>query len=149
VPCIEPPNTTFGARIARYADPDGTQISVGEERPASPVVHWQILSRDPERAAGFYREVLGWRVAATDALGQRAVDTGSARGISGGIWPCPPEGHGFAQLFVAVSDVEATVRAVQAHGGRVIIPPQRLPDGSQVAIVADAEGIPFGITRFG
>ncbi len=34
VPCVEEPKTTFGARIAQYADPDGLVISVSEERPS-------------------------------------------------------------------------------------------------------------------
>ncbi len=32
VPCIEPPKSQFGTRIAQYADPDGLAFSVGEER---------------------------------------------------------------------------------------------------------------------
>lgn len=27
-----------------------------------PVVQWQILAKDPERASAFYTEVFGWRV---------------------------------------------------------------------------------------
>jgi hypothetical protein len=32
VRCIQEPTSVFGARVARYADPDGLVISVGEER---------------------------------------------------------------------------------------------------------------------
>ena len=30
VRCVQPPMSTFGARLAQYADPDGLTISVGE-----------------------------------------------------------------------------------------------------------------------
>jgi catechol 2,3-dioxygenase-like lactoylglutathione lyase family enzyme len=32
VPCLQPPEVVFGARVAQYTDPDGLVISVGEER---------------------------------------------------------------------------------------------------------------------
>ena len=32
VPCLQPPQEIFGARIAQYVDPDGLGISVSEER---------------------------------------------------------------------------------------------------------------------
>ncbi len=32
VPCIQEPQTVFGARLAQYSDPDGLSISVGEHR---------------------------------------------------------------------------------------------------------------------
>jgi lactoylglutathione lyase len=34
VPCVQEPKEIAGARIARYRDPDGLEISVGEDRPA-------------------------------------------------------------------------------------------------------------------
>lgn len=35
VPCVQPPKSLFGARIAQYRDPDGLVISVSEERGAA------------------------------------------------------------------------------------------------------------------
>ena len=32
VPCLQPPKTVFGSRVAQYVDPDGLTISVGEAR---------------------------------------------------------------------------------------------------------------------
>ncbi|MEP0847309.1 MAG: hypothetical protein HRF50_10885 [Phycisphaerae bacterium] len=32
VPCLQPPEEVFGARVAQYADPDGPPFSVGEGR---------------------------------------------------------------------------------------------------------------------
>jgi lactoylglutathione lyase len=34
VSCIQEPKAVFGSRIAQYADPDGLEISVGEDRPS-------------------------------------------------------------------------------------------------------------------
>lgn len=116
---------------------------------ANAVTRWQILSREPEACAAFYSSVFGWTIDANNALGVREVKTGSDTGIDGGIWPSPPEGHAFVQLFVEVADIDATVAKVIAHRGRTIIPPQLLPDGDRIAIMHDAEGIPFGLVQKG
>lgn len=110
----------------------------------SPITHFQILSRNPERAAEFYARLFGWTISAENALAYRQIDTG---GIPGGIWPAPPDGHGMVQLFVGVADVAASVREAEAGGGTTLLPPQQLPDGDVMAIMLDPEGIPFGLVR--
>src|SRR5262245_3135014 len=112
-----------------------------------PVMQWQILAKDPDRAARFYERLFGWTVSMNNALGYRAVNTGSERGAQGGIWPAPPEGHAMAQLFVEVEDVSASVEIAKSEGANVIIPPQKLPDGDEMAIILDPEGIPFGLFK--
>jgi hypothetical protein len=113
----------------------------------SPVVQWQMLSNRPDELAAFYATLFGWTVNADNALGCRMVDTGSPKGIPGGIWPAPPEAHAFTQIFVAVDDVPASVARAQALGATVIVPPQKLPDGDELAILLDPQGISFGVTN--
>ena len=110
----------------------------------NPVTRFQILSKDPEAAARFYQSVFDWRIEADNALGYREISTGNG-GIAGGIWPSPPEGHAFVQLFIEVHDVAKTLEDVVGKGGRVVIGPQKLPDGETIAIAHDPEGIPFGL----
>jgi predicted enzyme related to lactoylglutathione lyase len=110
-----------------------------------PVTQWQILAKDPERTAAFYSELFGWTIQSDNPLGYRVVDTGSANGIQGGIWPSPPEGHNFVQLFIEVDDVSGYVERVEQSGGRTIIPPQTLPGGAVMAIMHDPLGIAFGL----
>jgi uncharacterized protein len=110
-----------------------------------PVTVWQIVTRQPEKTQAFYAELFGWEINADNAMGYRTVDTGSERGIDGGIWPAPPEAYDFVQLFVEVEDVAATVKRVTALGGKVIVPPQKLPDGDEMAVLQDPVGITFGL----
>jgi len=110
-----------------------------------PVTQWQMLAKDPERAAAFYTNLFGWTVNSDNPLGYRAIDTGSANGIQGGIWPSPGDGHNFVQLFIEVDSVAGYVERVEELGGRTIIPPQTLPEGAVMAIMHDPLGIPFGL----
>jgi len=111
----------------------------------NPVLQWQIVASDPEGTSSFYRELFGWTVTNANALGYRQIDTGP--GMSGGLWPAPPGTKGFVQLFVGVQDVEQAVADAMRLGASVIVPPAVLPDGDHVAILADPNGIPFGIMR--
>ncbi len=113
-----------------------------------PVMQWQILARDPDALTAFYGKLFGWRVTTDNAMGYRTVDTESERGINGGVWPIgPTEGHPLVQLFVEVDDVAAYVAKVEQFGGQILIPPQTLPDGDQLAIVLDTEGLSLGLMQ--
>jgi len=110
-----------------------------------PVVQWQMVVKDPEATSRFYSSVFGWKIRTDNALGYRVVSTGSDRGIDGGIWPSPPEGHNLMQLFIEVADVDASLAKAIAHGATVIVPKSVLPDGDVLAIVLDPAGTPFGV----
>jgi hypothetical protein len=110
-----------------------------------PVVQWQILAKDPEGASAFYTSLFGWSVSSDNPLGYRMVTTGAQQGIDGGIWPSPPDGHNFVQLFIRVDSVFEYVGKAEKLGARVIIPPQTLPGGDVLAIMHDPQGIPFGL----
>ncbi len=113
----------------------------------NPVMQFQIISKDPDKASEFYGQLFGWSIDTDNALGYRVVKTGSESGIQGGIWPSPPEGHSMVQLFVEVEDVKTTVEQATKLGANVIVPPQTLPDGDEMALVLDPEGICFGLSK--
>jgi len=113
-----------------------------------PVLHWQILAKNPDKAAAFYKSLFGWNVNTANGLGYRVVDTDSS-GVNGGIWPAPPEGTAMVSLYVEVNDVAREVTRATELGAKVVMPPQKLPDGDEMAVILDTEGIPFGLMRRG
>ena len=113
----------------------------------NPVVQWQIVAKEPDLVARFYATLFGWTVNASNALGYRMLETGSPRGIAGGVWPSPPEGHNLVQLFVEVDDIDAFITKASALGASVIVPKSELPDGDALAIVLDPAGLSFGLYR--
>ena len=116
----------------------------------NPVTHWQIISKDPDGAAGFYHELFGWNIDTDNGLNYRMVDTQSGdKGMPGGIWPSPPEGHALVQLFVKVDDIDVTAQKAIDLGAAVVMPKQILPDGDEMAIIHDAFGITFGLWHKG
>jgi uncharacterized protein len=116
---------------------------------SAPVIEWQILAADPEAVAEFYGRLFDWRVDANNQLGYRRIGPGKSDGIAGGIWPAPQTAKNFVQLFVGVDDVSRYYDLATGLGATSIVAPQNLPDGDELAIMADPFGMPFGIIRKG
>jgi len=112
-----------------------------------PVMQFQILSNVPDETSNFYSSLFGWSVSANNPLGYREISTGSKNGIQGGIWPAPQQARNFVQLFIAVQNVRTSVKRAEELGAKLIIPPTGLPDGGELAVMHDPQGIAFGIMR--
>ena len=113
----------------------------------APVMQWQMLSNKPDELAKFYTQLFGWKVNTNNAMAYRAIDTGSSQGIPGGIWSAPPQAQTFTQLFIAVDDVAATFKQAIEMGAKPLIPPRTLPDGNEMAIMQDPQGMSFGLMK--
>jgi uncharacterized protein len=50
-----------------------------------PVVHWELMSKDPARVADFYEKVFDWKIQHISEMNYRFVETGGQGGINGGI----------------------------------------------------------------
>ena len=113
----------------------------------NPVMQWQVITPDPEAHARFYGELFDWKIDANNALAYRQSSSGDARGIDGGFWPSPPNVRPFVQLFVEVEDVPAAFQRALELGATAVVPPQKLPDGGELAILHDPTGMSFGLAR--
>lgn len=111
----------------------------------NPVSQFQIISTAPDQTASFYSALFGWKVDASNPMGYRKIDTGSDLGIQGGIWPAPPQAPTFVQMFIDIQDVKAAAARAVELGAKIIIPPTRLPEGEDMAVLQDPQGMSFGL----
>ncbi len=113
----------------------------------SRVVHFEISADDPARAVAFYQNVFGWEVSQWGGQDYWLLTTGpeGTPGINGGIMP---RGEGFPSIVntVDVADLEASIAAVEANGGKVMmkIPVQGV---GHMAYCWDSEGNLFGMMQ--
>src|SRR5690242_1732800 len=114
---------------------------------ANPVVQFQILSKQPDDTARFYSNLFDWTIDADNPMGYRRIDTGSTEGIQGGIWPAPPQAPTFVQFFVGVDNVGAAVQKAVGLGAKVLIPATVLPEGDEMAVMLDPQGMSFAVWR--
>lgn len=110
---------------------------------ASPVVHFEIRSADPDATRGFYGKLFGWTYPDGGIPGYTYVDTGAEGAVPGGIGPVQG-GEPLVTFFVGVADVAATLDAAAAMGGRIVQPATKVP-GVTFGLLADPRGQVVGL----
>lgn len=115
----------------------------------NPVIRWQIVSPEPDKAASFYQKLFGWNLSNANAMGYRELKTGtrSATPVDGGVWPSPPGQNALVQLFIEVPDVDGCLEKATGLGAKVVVPKSVLPDGDTMAVLLDPTGLSFGVCR--
>ncbi len=116
-----------------------------------PVVHWELMSRDPAKVAAFYEKVFGWKANPMPELNYHFVETGGQVGINGGIVkpPRPEPWPGNMTLYIDVDDLAAYRKRVIEAGGRILIEEQAVPDMGKFSLFLDTEGRMMGLWQQG
>jgi predicted enzyme related to lactoylglutathione lyase len=117
------------------------------------VVHFEIPFDDADRARSFYGEVFDWQIQSVPELQYNMVTTGptSDQGM-----PTEPGyiGGGMMQrqgpvtnpvITLAVDDIDATLIAVEKHGGRAVGEKMTVGDMGFAAYFNDSEGNLMGL----
>lgn len=114
---------------------------------SNPVVHFEVIGKDPAALRAFYGEVFGWEIHADNPMGYGMVHTGTEHGIGGGIGGTDGSAPTGITFYVEVDDLQAALDAVAAKGGSVVMPPTDVPDGPSIAQFLDPEGNRIGLTK--
>jgi hypothetical protein len=122
---------------------------------ARPVVHFEVIGRDPDQLRRYYGELFGWafdtpspvvkEVSDADSYGFIDLIAGDdGTGIRGGIGG----GDGYdshAVFYVGVQDVEAALQRAESLGGSRVMGPAKSPNGLVVGHFKDPEGTLIGV----
>jgi predicted enzyme related to lactoylglutathione lyase len=112
-------------------------MTVGDDW-ARPVVHWEIVARDPERQAAFYRGLCNWDIGDGPIMGIAPGLGGPEPGPGGHIRQGDTSG---VSLYIQVRDLGASLRLAAELGGTIVAEPFDIPDGPTLAVVNDPEGL--------
>ena len=117
------------------------------------VVHFEVPFDNKDRAMRFYQDCFGWRLhdmpemnyvmASTVETDDRQTPR-EAGAINGGLFPRPKEAPN-PTIYVGVASVEASVKKVEAAGGKIVTPRTPIPGMGAYARVADTEGCVLGL----
>lgn len=109
------------------------------------VVHFEIPVDDPERAAAFYDEVLGWTATRYGQEPYWLVRAGEDEepGASGALVG-REELHQAPVVIAGVSDIDDVLGRVQKAGGAVIQGKRPIPGMGWSAYIRDPEGNTVG-----
>lgn len=120
-----------------------------------PVVHFEVIGKDPAGLRSYYGELFGWEF---DTSGQVAKEvsepanygftdgntTADGLGIPGGVGGgAAYDGH--VIFYVGVPDVEAALQRAESLGGTRRMGPAKAPTGLVVGHFTDPEGHLIGV----
>lgn len=111
----------------------------------SPVIHFEIGTRDSAKAAAFYGKLFGWT---TEAYGPaQMISTGSERGIAGHINALGHEPHRYVTVYAEVDDIAAYLKKAESLGGKTVVPATEVPGMGHFAWFTDPDGNIFGLWK--
>lgn len=119
----------------------------------SPVVHFEIIGKDPKALHDYYGELFGWQFHVGDALSEEVsapgqygfVDGSTTDGINGGVGGGANH-ENKVLVYIGVPNVEAALAKAEILGGRRVLGPVTAPDGDfVVAQFTDPEGNLIGL----
>ena len=115
----------------------------------NPVVHWELMSKDPEKVSEFYKRVFDWKIQHMPEMNYRMVETGGQGGINGGILKPEREGPrpGNMTMYIAVDDLASYRKRIVAAGGKIHVEEQEVPGMGAFSLFTDPEGRMMGIWR--
>jgi uncharacterized protein len=110
-----------------------------------------LFTADPAVSTKFYAELFGWQWEVVDHSPQ-AYQIAYQNGlpVAGAVKRPPAKGEATKALwigYISVPDVGATVKQVQARGGRTLLAPRLVPDRGELALLADPQGALFGVMK--
>jgi len=111
---------------------------------ARPVVHWEIVARDPERQAAFYRTLFNWQIEEGAVMQIPAGLGGPEPGPAGHI---RAGNHPAVVLYVQVRDLRASLDRARQLGALLVAEPFDVPNGPTLAAVHDPEGNPLVLVQ--
>lgn len=122
-----------------------------------PVIHFEIVSKDPDALGKFFADAFGWTLnAQTYPAGAgiekyvMALPTGEEMpegyGINGGFGSAPEGYDGHVTFYVRVDDVEAALQKVESLGGTRMMGPEKVPGGGPtIGLFKDPQGHVIGV----
>jgi uncharacterized protein len=117
----------------------------GAKQVGQPVVHFEIGCRDRAKTGQFFGDLFGWKI--QQAGPASLIDTATqGRGIPGHITSLghPPE-H-YITFYVEVDDVQGYLDKAVALGGKIVVPPVKIPTGT-FAWFSDIDGNVIGLIK--
>jgi predicted enzyme related to lactoylglutathione lyase len=117
-----------------------------------PVVHFEIIGKDPEKLRSYYSDLFGWEFDSDNPMNygtvQRDGNTNAEGiGIGGGVGKGPEGYPGHVTFYVEVPDVEAALAKAASLGGSRMMGPDKVTEGVEIGLFNDPEGHLIGLFK--
>ena len=113
---------------------------------------YELSTSDPVAAQQFYTSILGWGTQPFEGGGMPYTMWTNGEAPIGGVMPLPAElaSQGVPPHwlpYIGTDDVDETAAEATQLGGKVVVPPQDIPDVGRFAVLSDPQGASFAIYK--
>jgi predicted enzyme related to lactoylglutathione lyase len=117
-----------------------------------PVVHFEVIGKDADRLRGYYSDLFGWEIDASNPMKYGVVQregnlSAEGAGIGGGVGAGPEGYPGHVTFYVEVPDVEASLAKAERLGGTRVMGPDKVMEGVEIGLFNDPEGHMVGVVK--
>ncbi len=116
---------------------------------ANHVVHFEVLGKDPAALRNFYAQAFDWEVGPpmAEANGYAMARPRGEGGIAGGIGGGAEGYDGHVTFYIEAPDLDAALKKIGSLGGKIMMPPDKVPGGPTIALFTDPEGHVVGLVK--
>ena len=117
-----------------------------------PVVHFEVIGKDPDKLIDYYSQLFGWSIDANNPMkygmvGRDGNVNADGVGIGGGVGAGPEGYDGHVTFYVEVPDVEASLVQAESLGGTRVMGPEKIMEGVELGQFTDPEGHLIGLVK--
>jgi uncharacterized protein len=103
----------------------------------------ELMTTDVEGAKDFYTKLFGWATEEMPMEGMTYTVVSAGDTGMGGIMTIPPEAQGMPPMwgaYVTVDNVDETAALATKLGGKIVFPPQDIPNVGRFCVIQDPQG---------
>lgn len=114
---------------------------------AYPVMWFEVMGTKGAELQQFYQRLFGWQINANNPTKYGVVETGTERGIPGGVGQTYGDrSRPWVTVYVESPDITATLAEAVRLGGKELVPRKELPE-TVFGLFEDPEGNVIGLVE--
>jgi len=119
----------------------------------NPFIWQELITPNQQTSGDFYSKLFGWTTKQVDAGDYGSYTIFKKDGVSiAGMMDSDLDkvgnnktnndqtNHSYWHPYIAVDDIEESIKLTTSLGGKVMVPPQHVPDEGWIAVIADPNG---------
>ena len=110
-----------------------------------PIVHFELSAGENNQAPEFYQSIFGWEMQHVEEMSYTMFSTGPDE-LGGGFNPVSVDNPaGTVLIYIGTDDIDATLAAIEAKGGKPLVPKTEIPGFGWFAHFKDPAGNLVGL----
>jgi predicted enzyme related to lactoylglutathione lyase len=103
----------------------------------------ELTTKDAAGFQKFYGELFGWSF---QPFQDDYFMYQTPKGVMGGVRINPPEGSPNCTYFIGVKDLDATMASIEAAGGKIVVPKEKVGEWGYIAFFKDRNDVIVGLS---